>query len=251
MEKMLQDQVALITGGTAGIGKAIALLFADSGAKVAIFGTNAERGKQVVEEIHVRTGKSDRAIFYGVNVAKTQEVDQAIKQVLETFGTVDVLVNNAGITRDQLLMKMSEEDWDLVLETNLKSCYNTCRALVRPMMRARKGSIINMSSIIGLTGNPGQVNYAASKSAMIGLSKALAKEVASRQIRVNCICPGFIETSMTEILTADQREAITTKIPLGVIGSTEDVAQAALFLAGPQSKYITGQVIVVDGGLAM
>lgn len=245
---MLDNHVAIVTGGTAGIGKAIALGLATAGAKVAIFGTNAERGQQVVEEIEKATSPG-RAVFHKVNVANTAEVDQTIQSVIKEFGTVDILVNNAGITQDQLLMKMSEEDWDNVLDVNAKSCYNTCRALIRHMMKAKKGTIINMSSVIGLTGNAGQVNYAASKAAIIGLTKALAKEIASRNIRVNCICPGFIETNMTGTLNETQKESILSKIPLGRMGSPSDIAHMAVFLASPLSSYVTGQVLVVDGGM--
>lgn len=245
---LLEGQTALVTGGTAGIGKAIALQLAFSGAKVAIFGTNAERGAQVVDEI-CQVTKQDSAQFFLVNIADTEAVDQAIKKVYDTFGKLDCLVNNAGITRDQLLMKMSEEEWDAVLDTNAKGCYNTCRSVVRAMMKARRGSIINMSSVIGLTGNAGQVNYAASKAAIIGFTKALAKELATRGIRVNCVCPGFIETSMTAVLTDAQKEAILAQIPLGRMGLPAEIANMVLFLASDLASYITGQVFVVDGGM--
>ncbi|MBA3958336.1 MAG: 3-oxoacyl-[acyl-carrier-protein] reductase [Parachlamydiaceae bacterium] len=248
MSHLLQDQVAVVTGGNAGIGKAIALQFAASGAKVAIFGTNAERGAAVVKEIEQANGPN-RAQFFSVNVANTAEVEKAIKQVTDTIGQIDILVNNAGITRDQLLMKMSEEDWDTVLNVNVKSCYNTCKAVVRNMMKARKGTIINMSSVVGLSGNAGQTNYAASKAAIIGFTKALAKELSGRSIRVNCICPGFIATAMTEGLTDTQKESILASIPLGKMGSPADIAFAALFLASPLSNYVTGQSLVVDGGM--
>lgn len=250
MKDLLKGKRALVTGGTAGIGKAIALKFAEQGAKVAIFGTNAERGAQVVEEIRSLT-QGDNALFYQVNVAKTAEVEDSVKKVLEAFHQVDILVNNAGITSDQLLMKMTEEDWDNVMAINVKSCYNTSRALVRSMMKARYGKIINMSSVIGLTGNAGQANYAASKAAIIGFTKALAKELASRNICINCIAPGFIETQMTEVLNDAQKEATLAKIPLGRMGKTVDIANAALFLASALSDYITGQVITVDGGMVM
>lgn len=244
----LKGQTALVTGGNSGIGKGIAITLACHGAKVVIFGTNAERGNQVVEEIRVLT-QEDCASFYQVDIAKTAEVNVAIKQVLEKHMGVDILVNNAGVTRDQLLMKMSEEDWDVVMDINVKSCYNTCHALVRPMMKARKGSIINISSVIGLTGNIGQVNYAASKGAMISLTKSLAVELASRGIRVNCICPGFIETAMTHSLTETQKQALLAKIPLGRMGTPDDIGQMTLFLASQSSSYITGQIFTVDGGL--
>jgi 3-oxoacyl-[acyl-carrier protein] reductase len=250
MQNLLKNQVAIVTGGTAGIGKAIALKLAEHGAKVVIFGTHLERGAQVVEEIKQLT-KEEGAAFFPVNVAKTEEVDETIKKVLEMHKQVDILVNNAGIKRDQLLIKMSPEDWDNVLEVNVKSCYNTCHALVRPMMKARKGSIINISSVIGLTGNAGQVNYAASKAAMIGFTKALAKELASRRIRVNCVAPGFIETQMTEGMTEEQKKAILAAIPMEHMGSPQDVANAVLFLASSLADYITGQVLTVDGGMVM
>ncbi len=245
MQGLLANQTAIVTGGTAGIGKAIALTLAQAGARVAIFGTNLERGKKIVEEI------GGNALFIPVDISKTADVDAAIKQVLDQFKQVDILVNNAGITSDQLIMKMSEEEWDKVMAVNVKSCYNTSHALVRPMMKARKGKIINMSSVIGLTGNPGQVNYAASKAAIIGFTKALALELASRNICVNCVAPGFIETAMTEILTDAQKEATLAKIPLGRMGQPNDIANTVLFLASSLSDYITGQVFTVDGGMVM
>lgn len=243
--KLLQNKHAIVTGGSAGIGLAIAKVFIEQGAQVAIFGMNAERGQAALSEL------GSNALFIPVDVSKTAAVDEAIKQVLEHFGKCDILVNNAGITRDQLLMKMSEADWDEVLNTNAKSCYNTCRAIVRTMLKAKEGKIINISSVIGLTGNPGQVNYAASKGAIIAMSKSLAQELASRNIQVNCIAPGFIETKMTALLTETQRHSIISKIPLGRIGSPEEVAHTALFLASSLSNYITGQVLVVDGGMVM
>lgn len=254
LENLLSNQTAIVTGGNAGIGKAIAMKLAVNGARVLIFGTNLERGNQVVEEIRQLT-QSESALFYQVDVSKTADVDLAIKQAIEKFGTIDILVNNAGVTRDQLLMKMTEEDWDIVMDINVKSCYNTCKALIRPMMKARKGVIINMSSVVGLVGNIGQVNYAASKAAIIGLTKALAKEVASRHIRVNCICPGYIETAMTGAVTGNmtetQKQALLATIPLGRMGLPEEISNAALFLASSLSSYVTGQVLTVDGGMAM
>ena len=247
MTHSLENQVAIITGGNAGIGRAIALKFAKEGAKVLIFGTNEEKGRQVTEEI-ARLNQQP-AQFYAVDVSQTQQVEDTIKKILDQYKNVDLLVNNAGITADQLLMKMSEQDWDSVLNINLKSCYNTCHALIRSMMKAKKGKIINISSVVGLTGNAGQVNYAASKAGMIGLTKALAKEVASRGIQVNCIAPGFIKTAMTDTLTAEQKEQILRSIPMGCMGEPEDIAEMAWFLA--IANYMTGQVLTVDGGMVM
>lgn len=246
-DKILKGKRALITGGTAGIGQAIAEAFAQAGAEVAIFGTNEERGQKVVDTLN----QSSKGMFTKVDVANTKDVENAIKGVVDAFGPIDILVNNAGITKDGLLMAMKEEDWDQVLDVNLKSCYNTCRAVVRSMMKSRQGKIINISSVVGLTGNPGQFNYCAAKAGMIGLTKALAKEVASRGIQVNCIAPGFIRTSMTDALTDVQKEQIIARVPLGRMGEAKDIAAAALFLAGPHSDYITGQTLTVDGGMVM
>jgi 3-oxoacyl-[acyl-carrier protein] reductase len=250
--QMLKGKVALITGGTAGIGKAIACLYAAQGADVIIFGTNLERSQQALSEIEACKANSEQRVACQlVNVSKTADVDAAITKVLADFGKVDILVNNAGITKDGLLMKMSEEDWDAVLDTNLKSVYNTCKALSRPMMKARSGVIINISSVIGLTGNAGQINYAASKSGMIGFTKSLAKELASRGVRANCIAPGYIETTMTDALPPAVKQAIIEKVPLNRIGHPNDIANAALFLASDQASYITGQTLTVDGGMVI
>lgn len=249
---MLNGKTALVTGGTAGIGKAIALLLAQNGANVIIFGTNAERAATAVREIEAARASIDqKVVSYLVNVSKTKEVDETIQSLLPTFGKIDILVNNAGVTRDNLLMRMSEEDWDEVLDVNLKSVYNTCKSLARSMMKARSGSIINITSVIGLIGNAGQANYAASKAGMIGFTKSIAKEFASRGIRANCVAPGYIETQMTEVLPPEVKAGILTKIPLGRIGLPNDIAQAVLFLASDASCYITGQVLAVDGGMVM
>ncbi len=252
MQALLTGKSALITGGTAGIGKAIACLYAAHGADVAIFGTNQTRAEEAVREIEAaKINPSQKVLYVLVDVSQSKEVERVIQELLTSWGKIDILVNNAGITRDNLLMKMSEEDWDLVLNVNLKSVYNTCRALTRPMMKARAGTIINISSVIGLTGNAGQVNYAASKSGMIGFTKSLAKELASRHVRANCIAPGYIETQMTEGLSTSVKEAVLSKIPLGHIGRPTDIAHAALFLGCDLSSYITGQVLAVDGGMVM
>lgn len=248
MEGLLKGKTAIVTGATAGIGREIALTFAKQGAKVAVFGTHPERGQEVVDAIKAQGGEG---VFIPVDISKTDAVEASVQQAVEKLGHVDILVNNAGITKDQLMLKMTEEDWDTVLDINLKSCYNTCKALMRAMLKARQGKIINISSVVGLTGNAGQVNYAASKSGMIGFTKALAQEVAKRGITVNCIAPGFIETRMTDAMTEDQKQAVLSKIPMGRMGATKDIAHTALFLASPLADYITGQVITVDGGMVM
>lgn len=252
MQQMLMGKTAIVTGGTAGIGKAIAELFARQGASVAIFGTNKERSDQALADLEkIQVDPSQKFRSYLLDISKTKEVEEAVAKLVEEWGKIDILVNNAGITRDNLLMRMSEEDWDRVIEVNLKSIYNTCRALCRPMMKSRSGSIINITSVIGLMGNAGQVNYAASKAGMIGFTKSLAKELASRGIRANCIAPGYIETQMTDALTSQIKEQIISKIPLSRIGNPRDIAHAALYLASDLSSYITGQVIAVDGGMVM
>ncbi len=252
MQQLLQGKKTLITGGSAGIGKEIALCFANHGATVAIFGTNSERTEQMLQELEtVRVLPEQKFRVMVIDVSDKSAVDQAIGVLLQEWGGVDVLVNNAGITRDGLLMKMSEEDWDVVLNVNLKSVYNTCSALARSMIKAKSGKIINISSVVGLMGNAGQANYAASKSGMIGMTKALAKELGSRNVHVNCIAPGFIQTRMTDSLDEEKKAGLMKGIPLGRLGVPRDIAQVALFLASPLADYITGQVIAVDGGMTL
>ena len=252
MHLSLKNKTVLITGGTAGIGKEIALTFARAGASVAIFGTNEERSKAALEELQqCKIDENQSFIAEIVNVSDKAAIEAAIEDILSKWGHIDVLVNNAGITRDGLLMKMSEEHWDEVIDVNLKSVFNTCKTLVRPMMKARAGTIINISSVVGLTGNAGQVNYSASKSGVIGFTKSLAQELATRGISVNCIAPGFIETRMTGSLTDGQKESILKKIPMGRIGKPKEIANMALFLASDMSNYMTGQVLTVDGGMVM
>jgi 3-oxoacyl-[acyl-carrier protein] reductase len=250
MQHHLKDKAAVITGGTAGIGREIALAFAREGAHVAIFGTNAERAAEVIDYLK-KTYPHQKFLVKLTDVSDKKAVDQALQEILTEFGKIDILVNNAGITRDGLLMKMTEEDWDLVIAVNLKSVYNTCQALVRPMLKARGGKIINITSVVGLNGNAGQTNYAASKAGMIGFTQSLAKEVASRGICVNCIAPGFIKTPMTDVLTDEQKEGILKQVPMGRLGNAEEIANAAVFLASDWSNYITGQVLTVDGGMVM
>lgn len=250
MTLLLQGQTAVVTGGTAGIGAAIALAFARQGAYVTIIGTNKQRGEEVVASMKA-IPECSGAHFYAANVAEAQSIEGVLKSILDERKQIDILVNNAGITKDQLLMKMTEEEWDTVLDVNAKSCFLTCRAVIRAMLKARKGKIINISSVVGLVGNPGQINYAASKAAVVGLTKALAKEVAARNIQVNCIAPGYIDTPMTQVLTEEQRKATLLGIPMGRMGEPNEIAMAAVFLASQWSNYITGQVISIDGGMAM
>lgn len=238
------SEVAIVTGGTRGIGKAIASKLAIEGYRVCIIGTNEEKGKETLTSLQ---GKDH--CFYRVNVADKAEVDRVVEEILKRYEKVDLLVNNAGVTRDGLLMKMTENNWDEVMAVNVKSCYNLCHALVRPMMKARRGSIVNISSAVGLMGNPGQTNYAASKGAVIAFTKALAKEMASRNILVNCIAPGYIKSAMTDALSETQKEKVLDQIPLGRIGEADSVANAVLFLA--KADYITGHVLTVDGGMTM
>jgi len=250
--QLLKGKKALITGGTSGIGKAIAIYFAIHGADVAIIGTSKEKAESAIKEIkEARFSPSQEVLFLQANVADYQIIEKSLNELLAKWETVDVLVNNAGITRDALLMKMSPKDWQDVIDVNLSSAFNTCKALLRPMMKARKGKIINISSVIGLTGNAGQVNYAASKSGIIGFTKSLAKEVAKRGINVNCIAPGYIKTPMTEELSDKVKEQVILNIPMGRIGMPADIAEAAVFLASNMSDYITGQIITVDGGMVM
>ncbi|MDN3505345.1 MAG: 3-oxoacyl-[acyl-carrier-protein] reductase [Rhabdochlamydiaceae bacterium] len=248
--ELVKGKKVLITGGTAGIGKGMALTFAKNGSDVIIFGTNEERGSVIVNEMRELAQSEDQKFgFLKVDVSNYEESLAKAQEAMDLLGGVDVLINNAGITRDKLLMKMDEEDWDQVLDVNLKSVFNFCKAVVRPMMKARSGKIINISSVIGLTGNPGQVNYAASKSGMIGFTQSLAKEVSSRGVCVNCIAPGFIQTPMTDALNETQKAAIMQKIPMQKLGQTEDIANVCLFLASKLSDYVTGEVIAVDGGM--
>ena len=249
---LLNGKKALVTGGSVGIGKAIAASFVKNGASVAIFATNEEKVKQAVAELEQSKVTSTQDIqYFLVDVSKKILVDEAVAALLNKWNDLDILVNNAGITRDGFIIKMTEEEWDEVLNINLKSVFNTCKAVSRQMMKSKKGKIINISSVVGLIGSAAQVNYAASKAGMIGFSKSLAKELARKNICVNCIAPGYIQTRMTEALTDDVKEKILSSIPFNRYGTTEDIAQAALFLASNMSDYITGQVLTVDGGMVM
>ncbi len=247
---MLKNKNAIITGASSGIGKEIAKEFVKHGCSVAIFATNDERLKQALKELtDVKVFEDQKIIVKKVDVSIFKDVEVAITEVIHELSSVDILINNAGITKDNLLMKMKEEDFDRVIDINLKSIYNTCKVLIRPMMKQRKGKIINISSIVGLIGNPGQTNYAASKAGMLGFTKSLAKEVGSRNVNVNAIAPGFIETKMTENIPEKVKETMLNNIPLKKFGKANDVANLCLFLASDKSEYITGQVINVDGGM--
>ena len=246
---MLNGKVAVVTGASRGIGKAVAIRLASEGAAVVInYNGSKDRAEEVKKEIEAAGGKAE---IKQCNVSDYAACEEMFKEIIAEFGSVDILVNNAGITRDGLLMKMSEEDYDAVLDTNLKGTFNCIRFVTRTMLRQKSGHIINMSSVVGIAGNAGQANYAASKAGVIGLTKTAAKELASRGITVNAIAPGFIETDMTAVLSDKIREATAAQIPMGHFGAAEDVANLAAFLASDQAKYITGQVIHVDGGMAM
>jgi 3-oxoacyl-[acyl-carrier protein] reductase len=245
----LNNKVALITGGSRGIGKAIALELAKNGVNIAIsYANNQEKANEVLDEIE---SYGVKAIAIKANVSVESEVQQMIKQVEEQLNTIDILVNNAGITRDNLLIRMKEEDWDEVMNTNLKGTFLCTKAVSRAMMKKRYGKIINITSVVGIMGNAGQGNYAASKAGVIGFTKSMAKELASRGIRVNAIAPGFIQTDMTNILNDEVKETIQKSIPLNILGKPQDIANLVVFLASENSDYITGQIINVDGGMIM
>ncbi len=245
---LLEGKVAFVTGGARGIGKVTALALAKEGADVVVVNTNEVLLVQTAEEIQQLGRKS---LGLKVNVTNSGEVDNAIKKVLDTFGKIDILVNNAGITRDGLIVRMKEEDWDSVLHVNLKGVFLCTKAVLRPMMKQQSGKIINIASVVGIAGNIGQANYSAAKAGIIGLTKTTAREVAARGITVNAVAPGFIETDMTKDLPSDIKEKVTQDIPLGRFGSPLDVANLIIFLASPHADYITGEVIRVDGGMIM
>ena len=245
---LLANKVAVVTGAGRGIGRAVALAYARMGADVACVSRTEENSAKAAAEVEA-LGR--RAWAVAVDVSDTAAVDAAAGKILDAAGRVDILVNNAGVTRDNLLMRMSEEEWDTVINTNLKGAFNFTKALTRPFIKQRSGRIINIASVIGLIGNAGQSNYAASKAALIGLTKSVAKELAPRGITANAIAPGFIETDMTAALDDKVRESIIGNVPLGRFGSPDDIAHAAVFLAMEPSGYITGQVLTVDGGMVM
>ncbi|MCP1124764.1 beta-ketoacyl-ACP reductase [Bacillus sp. AFS018417] len=246
---LLKDKVVLVTGASRGIGRAIALDLAKQGAKVVVnYAGNELKANEVVDEIK-KLGSE--AIAVKANVASSEEVTDMVKQTVDTFGQIDILVNNAGITKDNLLMRMKEEEWDAVINTNLKGVFLCTKAVSRYMMRQRHGRIINIASVVGVTGNPGQANYVAAKAGVIGLTKTSAKELASRNITVNAIAPGFIVTDMTDVLAEDVKNEMLKLIPIAKFGEAEDISNAVAFLASDASRYITGQTLHVDGGMVM
>lgn len=244
-----ENQVAIVTGAGRGIGHAIAVRLAKEGARVAAVSRTQANAQRTADEINA--ARADAAMAYAVDVADHKAVQKAAAQIFGDFGRVDILVNNAGVTRDGLSMRMSLDDWDTVLNTNLKGAFIFAQAVMRPMAKQRSGRIINISSIAGLIGNAGQANYAASKAGLIGLTKTLARELASRGITVNAVAPGLIETDMTTVLSEEIRQGILQKVPLGRLGEPDDIAGAVAYLASAEAKYITGQVLAVDGGMVM
>lgn len=248
MDKTLDKQVAIVTGASRGIGRAIALELARRGAMV-IGTATTEAGAEGIGAAFKQAGLEGRGAVLNVNDATA--VDALVESTLKEFGALNVLVNNAGITQDQLAMRMKDDEWDAVIDMNLKAVFRLSRAVLRPMMKARGGRIVNITSVVGSAGNPGQVNYAAAKAGVAGMTRALAREIGSRGITVNCVAPGFIDTDMTKVLPQEQQTALKTQIPLGRLGSPEDIAHAVAFLASPQAGYITGTTLHVNGGMFM
>ncbi|WP_421982594.1 3-oxoacyl-[acyl-carrier-protein] reductase [Roseibium sp.] len=241
----LEGKNALVTGATGGIGEAIARMLHAQGASVSLSGTRAEKLEALASEL------GERAYVTPANLSDRAAVDALLPAAEEKMGSVDILVNNAGITRDNIFMRMKDEEWDQVLEVNLSSGFRICRAAIKGMMKRRSGRIIGITSVVGVTGNPGQVNYAAAKAGMIGMYKSLAREVASRNITVNAVAPGFIETAMTDALNDKQKESILASVPAGRLGTSAEIASAVLYLASEEAAYVTGQTLHVNGGMAM
>lgn len=244
MAGTVDGEVALVTGASRGIGQAIATTLAGEGAQVVGTATTAGGAERIDEHLKARGGAG-----LVLDVTDTSSIEQVLETIRNRFGPVSVLVNNAGITRDGLFMRMSDEDWDAVLDTNLSSVFRVTKALVRDMMKARRGRVINISSVVGLTGNPGQANYAAAKAGMLGLTRTLARELGPRGITVNAVAPGFIDTDMTRSLTEEQQQDILRQVPLNRLGQADDIAEAVAFLASPKAAYITGETLNVNGGI--
>jgi 3-oxoacyl-[acyl-carrier protein] reductase len=244
----LDGKIALVTGGAQGIGRAIAFALAREGAKVMVSDINLERAEETCREL---AAAGSEAVAVKGNVAEGRDAEMMIQKTLEQFGRLDILVNNAGITRDQVLLRMKEEDWDLVLGVNLKGAFHLTKAVLRPFLKQRGGKIVNIASVTGQMGNAGQSNYSSSKAGLIGFTKSVAREYASRNIQVNAVAPGFIDTAMSQAIPQKERDLLIRQIPLERLGTPEDIAEAVLFLAGPGADYITGQVLNVNGGLYM
>jgi 3-oxoacyl-[acyl-carrier protein] reductase len=244
----LKDEVALVTGASRGIGQSIALALARRGAKV-IGTATSQSGADAITQYFKEAGLDGQGMV--LNVTDKNSIEELVKKSSDTYGTITILVNNAGITRDNLLMRMSDEEWDDIINTNLSSVFQMTKAILRDMMKARKGRIINIASVVGVSGNAGQTNYAAAKAGMIGFSKSLAREVAARGITVNSVAPGFIDTDMTKVLKEEHKEALKKQIPLGRLGQVDDIANAVAFLASPGAGYITGETLNVNGGMYM
>ncbi len=245
----LGGRVALVTGSTRGIGRAVAIALAKAGARVAVTGRDLAKAQEAATEIAASTGADVRG--FAVDIGDVAQVTALVEAVEKEFGAIDILVNNAGLTRDNLMMRLKDEDWDAVIDANLRGAFATCRAATRGMMKRRWGRIINIASVVGLIGNKGQVNYAASKAGLIGMTKSIAKELASRNILANVVAPGFIETDMTAAMTPDAKSSLSAGIPLERLGTPEDIASMVVVLASDLTSYVTGQVFVVDGGLVM
>ncbi|MNB85502.1 3-oxoacyl-[acyl-carrier-protein] reductase FabG [compost metagenome] len=249
MFSALKGQTALVTGGSRGIGRSIALALAEQGVKVAVNYSGSEAAAQ--ETVARIAELGSEGIALKGNVGSSEQAENLVKEVINTWGRIDILINNAGITRDNLIMRMKEEEFDQVIETNLKGVFNCLKAVTRPMMKQRYGRIINISSVVGVTGNPGQINYTAAKAGVIGMTKSAARELASRGITVNCIAPGFIDTDMTRELSDEVRSELVKGIPLAQLGRPEDIANTAVFLVSQGAAYMTGQTLHVDGGMYM
>lgn len=245
----LEGRVALITGASRGIGRATAELLAQRGADVVCGDLLVDQVKETAAEVGKASGK--RVSGYKVDVADFQDTQDFIKTAIEDFGKVDFLINNAGITRDNLIMRINETDWDAVIDVNLKGVFNCCKAIVRPMMKQRFGRIVNITSVVGLSGNAGQANYAASKAGLIGLTKSLARELGSRNITVNAVAPGYVTTALTDVLSDEIKDASIDATPLGRLGTPEDIARAVAFFVSDDAEFITGQILSVDGGMVM